>query len=103
MHISNRYMELAQTVAAVGAAEGLVGLIKIDDRPQTLPTDYTMNAEVVALARNADDFGDLRGRPGWHPLRAEPDVQAWTDDYSNIFGPIMRKQSKRWDLPAWAQ
>jgi len=46
MHISNRYMELAPTVAAVGAAEGLVGFIKIDDRLQTSPTDYKMNAEV---------------------------------------------------------
>ena len=32
MHISNRYMELAPTVAAVGEAEGLAGFIKIDDR-----------------------------------------------------------------------
>ena len=103
MHISNRYMELAPTVAAVGAAEGLVGFIKIDDRPQTSPTDYKMNAEVVALARHSEDVGDLKERPGWYPLRAEPGVQAWTDDYSNIFGPIMRKLGSKWHLPAWAE
>jgi spermidine synthase len=48
MHISNRYMELADTVAAVGAAEGLGAFIKIDDRTQTSSPDYKMNAEVVA-------------------------------------------------------
>ena len=73
MHISNRYMELADTVAAVGAAEGLGAFIKIDDRTQTSSPDYKMNAEVVALARRPEDVGDLRVRPGWHQ-RAEADV-----------------------------
>jgi hypothetical protein len=102
MHISNRYMELADTVAAVGAAEGLGAFIKIDDRTQTSSPDYKMNAEVVALARRPEDVGDLRVRPGWHQ-RAETDVQPWTDDYSNIFGAIICKQSERWHLPAWAE
>lgn len=101
MHISNRYMELADTVAAVGAAEGLGAFIKIDDRTQTSSPDYKMNAEVVALARRPEDVGDLRVRPGWHQI-AETDVQPWTDDYSNIFGAIICKQSERWHLPAWA-
>jgi hypothetical protein len=104
MHISNRYMELADTVAAVGTAEGLAAIVvKVDDRPQASPPDYKMTAEVVALARRPEDVGNLRDRPGWHPLRAETDVQAWTDDYSNIFGAIIRKQVERWYLPAWAQ
>jgi SAM-dependent methyltransferase len=103
MHISNRYMELAETVAAVGAAEGLVAFIKVDDRPQTSSVDYKMNAEVVALARRPEDVGELLARPGWHKLKLESDVQAWTDDYSNILGAIMRKQLERWRLPAWAE
>jgi hypothetical protein len=103
MHISNRYMELADTVAAVGAAEGLEAFIKVDDRPQASPPDYKTNAEVVALARRPEDVGDLRFRLGWHQLGAEADVQAWTDDYSNIFGPIVRKLGSRWHLPAWAE
>ena len=102
MHISNRYMELADTVAAVGAAEGLGAFIKIDDRTQTSSPDYKMNAEVVALARRPEDVGDLRVRPGWHQI-AETDVQPWTDDYSNIFEAIICKQSERWHLPAWAE
>lgn len=103
MHISNRYMELADTVAAVGTAEGLVAFIKEDDRPQVSSPDYKTNAEVVALARHPEDVGDLRVRPGWHRLRPESDVQAWSDDYSNIFGAIIRKQVERWYPPAWAE
>jgi hypothetical protein len=98
LHISNRYMELADTVAAVGAAEGLAAFIKIDDRPDTSSPDYKMNAEVVALARRPEDVGDLGVRPDWHRLRAGMDVRAWTDDYSNIFGAILRKQVERWHL-----
>jgi spermidine synthase len=103
MHISNRYMELADIVAAVGAAEGLSAFIRVDDRPQASPPDYKTDAEVVALARRPEDVGDLRDRPGWHQLRSETDVQAWTDDYSNIFGAIIRRQVERWHLPAWAE
>ena len=62
MHISNCYMELADTVAAVGAAEGLVALIKQDNEPEATPFDYKFNAEVVALARRPEDFGELSAR-----------------------------------------
>jgi hypothetical protein len=36
-------------------------------------------------------------------LRAETDVEPWTDDYSNILGAIISKQRERWRLPAWAE
>jgi hypothetical protein len=103
MHISNRYMELASVVAAVGAAEGLVAYIKQDHRPQASPLDFKANAEVVALARRRDDLGDLALRPDWHELSPEPGVSAWTDDYSNVLGAILRKQLERWHVPTWAQ
>jgi len=89
MHISNRYMELARVVAAVGEAEGLVAFVKQDDRAQTPPLEA--NAEVVVLARNRRDLGDLPLRPGWREIRPEPAVPPWTDDYSNILGAILRK------------
>ena len=103
MHISNRYMELASVIAAVGAAEGLVAFIKEDRRPQASPFDFKTNAEVVALARQRDDLGALSLRPDWHELRPEPSVSAWTDDYSNVLGAILRKQLERWHVPAWAE
>jgi hypothetical protein len=95
LHISNRHMELGRVVAAVGAAEGLVTYLKEDRRPGTVPTDFKMNALVAALARDRSDLGELPSRPGWQEIRPDPRVSAWTDDYSNIFGAILRKKL-RW-------
>jgi hypothetical protein len=92
LHISNRHMELARVVAAVGAAEGLITFVKEGHRADSEPNDFKMNALVAALARNRGDLGDLPSRPGWHELRPDRQVSAWTDDYSNIFAAILRKK-----------
>jgi hypothetical protein len=95
LHISNRHMELARVVAAVAAAEDLVTYVKVDIRPDSVPYDYKMNALVAALARSDADLGDLPRRAGWQKLHADPRVTAWTDDYSDIFGAILRKKLGR--------
>jgi hypothetical protein len=92
LHISNRHMELARVVAAVGAAVGLVTYLKEDRRPATVPTDFKMNSLVAALVRDRSDLGELLSRPDWQEVRPDPRVSAWTDDYSNIFGAILRKK-----------
>jgi hypothetical protein len=90
VHISNRNMDLAPAVAAVGAAEGLVTYVRQDDRPEQNPFDFKLNAVVAALARNAADLGVLPQQKGWYEVK--PDVAAWTDDYSDILGAILRKK-----------
>ena len=92
IHISNRQMELASIVSAVGSAEGLVAYLKQDDQANNFPQDFRANARVVALARSAADLGDLPARAGWRPLEPTPGVAAWTDDYSNVLGAILRKK-----------
>jgi predicted O-methyltransferase YrrM len=91
VHVSNRHMELASVVAAVGKAEGLTAYDRHDDRANDFSKDYRANAEVVALARNADDLGDLPSRGGWRKLDPTPGIAAWTDDYSDILRAILRK------------
>jgi hypothetical protein len=95
MHISNRHMELGSVVAAVAADEGLVTFLKQDDRPPAVPEDFKMNATVAALARKSADLGDLSQRPGWREIKPNSGVPAWTDDYSNILGAILRKKLGR--------
>ena len=95
LHISNRHMELGPVVAAVAASEGLVTYLKEDRRPASLPTDFKLNAIVAALARTPADLGDLVLRPGWRQIEPEPGVPAWTDDYSDILGAILRKKLAR--------
>jgi hypothetical protein len=95
MHISNRHMELARVVAAEAAGEGLRTYVREDQHPDTDPPDFKMNATVAALARSPSDLGDLPQRPGWREVKPDPRVSAWTDDYSDILGAILRKKFAR--------
>ena len=88
MHISNRHMELAKVVAAVGAAEGLVAIGKFDRKKDNVTEDFRANAQVAILARNEADLAPLL-RAGWEKMQAS-NVAAWTDDYSDIMGAILR-------------
>jgi spermidine synthase len=91
-HVSNRHLELVSVVGAVASAERLVAYVKYD-RPPFDP-DHPIRApgEVVALARASADLGNLPARKGWHPAVNHPDVAAWTDDYSNVLGALIRKK-----------
>jgi spermidine synthase len=89
MHISNRHMALAEVVAATGAAEGLTTVVKADTSAVRFVTDFHAAALVAALAREPADLGALA--QDWQ--RENPGaVAAWTDDYSDIIGAIMRKK-----------
>jgi len=91
-HVSNRNMELASVVAAFGKAEGLAIYDKQDDQVSDFTKNYRANAEVVVLARDAADLGDLPSWRGWRKLDATPGVAEWTDDYSDILRAILRKR-----------
>src|SRR5262249_49636370 len=81
IHISNRHLELAKVVAAVGATEGLTALVKTDRNQIDFMGELRAAAMVAVLARNEADFGTLAGAPGWE--RVGPGgVAPWTDDYS---------------------
>jgi hypothetical protein len=51
-----------------------------------------MNAIVAVMARQTADLGDLPARQGWREIKPDPGLPAWTDDYSNILGAILRKK-----------
>ncbi|MET0669466.1 MAG: fused MFS/spermidine synthase, partial [Xanthobacteraceae bacterium] len=95
MHVSNRHMELASVVAAVGAEEGLVAYFRQDDQANNFLKDYRANAEVVVLAQSVAALGDLPQRYGWKKISPRRDVPAWTDDYSDVLGAILRKKFDR--------
>jgi spermidine synthase len=89
-HVSNRHMELASVVAAVGATAGLVAYFKEDEGANDFLQDYRANAQVVVMARRVADLGDLPSRPGWQPIESK--VTPWTDDYSDVLHAILRKK-----------
>jgi hypothetical protein len=94
LHISNRHLELAKVVAALGSAEGLTTLIKTDRNKIDFMAELRAAAMVAVLARSEADFGPLVGAEGWE----KPDsgsVVGWTDDYSDIIGAMLRKKLGR--------
>ena len=94
LHISNRHLELATVVAAVGATEGLSTLVKTDRNHIDFTIDLRAAAMVAVLARSATDFGSLLGADGWEKTTPGA-VAAWTDDYSDIIAAMLRKKLGR--------
>jgi len=91
MHLSNRHLELPRVAAAVGAAEGLVTFSKADENANQFMTDFHAAALVAVMARSEADLGALPGGAGWRKVDGGT-VAAWTDDYSDIVGAIVRKK-----------
>ena len=94
LHISNRHLELAKVVAALGAAEGLTTLVKTDQNKIDFMAELRAAAMVAVLARSEGDFGPLLGADGWDKPEAGS-VVGWTDDYSDIIGAMIRKKLGR--------
>jgi hypothetical protein len=91
MHISNGFMELASVVAAGARDEGLDGARLLHRRPEAEEADRKFSSDVVVLASDPARIRAYRDA-GWEPLHARDDVAAWTDDYSNVVGAILRAQ-----------
>ncbi len=79
-HISNRHLELAPVLAAQARELGLEGIDREDSRTSELGTA----SHWVVLAEDRRDLEPLRQLPLWLPLKPEPGVRAWTDDYSSL-------------------
>jgi hypothetical protein len=94
VHISNRHLDLAKVVAAIGATEGLTTLVKTDRNHTDFTSDLRAAAMVAVLARHEPDFGALLDADGWEESEADG-VVAWTDDYSDIIGAMLRKKLGR--------
>ena len=91
-HVSNRHLELVSVVGAVAAAEGLVAYVKYGHPGFDPDHPYRAPGPVAALARTSADLGDLPAREGWHPVVNDRGVAAWTDDYSNVLGALIRRK-----------
>jgi spermidine synthase len=92
LHISNRHLDLAPVLAAVAAAEGFSAFVKTEVRTEKFEASYKMSAQVAVLARNVADLGDLPTMAGWEKLTSDARIAAWTDDYSDIIGALLRKK-----------
>ena len=89
LHISNRFMELGSVVAAGAAEEGLTAARMLHRRPEAETAEQKLSSDVVVLAADPSRIAAYLDA-GWKPLTPRAGVSAWSDDYSNAIGAILR-------------
>lgn len=94
LHISNKHMELAQAVAGIAKANGLLARANDSDEGYE-EENHKFGSHVVAAARSEADFGNLTAEDGWVSIEPDPGEWVWTDDYSNVIGAILAKIRNR--------
>lgn len=82
-HIGHRYMDLEPVIAGIARDAGLAARLRYDRGDAFAFRGRTASVWVV-LAREEADLGPLARDPEWRPLREDPSVPLWTDDYSSI-------------------
>ena len=50
---------------------------------------------VAAVTRSEKDFGALSKSQYWPIRKSEPNQRVWTDDYSDIVGPVLSRLQER--------
>jgi SAM-dependent methyltransferase len=87
-HVSNRYLNVEKLVSALALDAGLIAFSRFDDAGDLRNVGKSSANHVVA-AHRLQDLGDLPSHAGWNRVTRPPDLQPWTDDYSNLLS-LMR-------------
>ncbi len=96
VHLSNRHLTLPPVVAGAADKLGIAARICNDDDEDGGICKSSSNWAV--LARTPEDLCDLEenSKLEWEPLKVDPCLALWTDDYSSIVSVM------NWDwLPKW--
>ncbi|MCZ6524807.1 MAG: fused MFS/spermidine synthase [Alphaproteobacteria bacterium] len=100
--ITNIFVDLDPVLANLVDDAGLAGRIQyhlplVEFSRPSRPT-YDLRSTWVVVARTAADLEVLGHGPRWRPLRPEPIVGLWTDDFSNVALAVVWKQliTLRW-------
>jgi hypothetical protein len=96
MHLSNRNLDLNSPVAAVARAAGGVALQQYYRPPAGAAFLVDTAEEAIIVARTPAGLAPFQGDGRWSPAQSHG-VRVWTDDYTNLFGALMRRlmQSRR--------
>ncbi|HYD16210.1 MAG TPA: fused MFS/spermidine synthase [Hyphomicrobium sp.] len=91
LHISNRYLDLEQVLAAtIPSIPGLHALT-VEDKNDD---GYEITGStVVVFGKSWEAIDRFRMFPGVRNL-PEPTVKAWTDDFSDVLGPFLSQYRK---------
>lgn len=84
-HISNRHLDFEPVVDALCEDAGLVARINSDgvfSFEDSAEGKYA--SEWVVAARQTGDLGAMATDDRWKPLKPNPKLRLWTDDYTNL-------------------
>lgn len=89
LHLSNRNLEITRPAVAAARTAGGFDLHQIYIERPDMPAMAEASTEALAISPTRDGLAEMQGDTRWARL---PDsrVRAWTDDYVNLFGALMR-------------
>lgn len=94
LHLSNRNLELTAPAAAAVAEAGGVSLGQSYQPARNAPLFKDAPSIVLVAARTPEALARFRTDPRWRPTHPY-EVRAWTDDYSNVIGALVRRARGR--------
>jgi len=90
MHLSNRRLELMKPVAAVAKAAGGFALAQGYNPSPDLPALASASEEAIIVGKTRQALHPFEMDGRW-TIAQTGGVAPWTDDYTNLFGAMMRK------------
>lgn len=89
VHLSNRNFDLPPVLGRIAPDLKLAAFARYDSGVSREQVGESKFPSIWAvLARDAAYVGWLPTEGGWEPLRPDPAVPLWTDDYSNLLGAM---------------
>lgn len=83
-HISNRYLRLQPVIQAAAIDLGLVVRYQEDGITPDEEKQGKRASNWVLVSRSDEDLGKLAKSVYWDKPDPEPNIKAWTDDFSNV-------------------
>jgi hypothetical protein len=93
-HVSNRYLNLEPVLANLASEMGLTALGWFDNRKEQETTNGAVDirdaSDWIILARRPENLELVRIQPEWREIKQNASIGVWRDDYSNLFGALIR-------------
>jgi len=94
LHLSNRNLDLLRPAQAIAVASGGVGLAQSYQAPLGMGSYWAATEDAVIFAKSKAALEPFEGDRRW--TNADPrGVRPWTDDYTNLFGALVRRIAAR--------
>jgi spermidine synthase len=90
LHVSNLYLDLLPVVSAAAADLGAVGMAQFYAPDAAAEARGAGASYWAVVARDAAALAPLAADGRWQALRPQPGRRAWTDDFSDLLGALIR-------------